>query len=436
MPAPSARRSAARLALALTLTGLVLPAPGCARMRAQHAPRSWMPSLVGRRASHELRDTLSHHDLQGLPPTATPTPLTDLSQNVAVPTEDPFAQRLAERHTTQQAPDRRIPQSPTANTAPVALAAMSESPAPSLTRTTAPPAGAVLAAAIPAETPVVAQAPPPPDLPPLDLSQAASTAPASTSTAPAPATPAPAPASAIDQLKDLVAASSRQIETFQSYQVMLTRQERVGTKLLPEETVLLSIRRQPRAVRLEWPEGENKGREVLFSADANGGGTMHIKMANALLPRLSLPADSPLALKNSRHPITEAGLEYVVTGLKATVDAHASGTAAAGDQLAYEGLVPPAPDLPPGHRIKRITPTGETWIVTLDANNHAPVLIEGTAANGDLLERYVFRNLQSDLPALASVDAFDPDSRWGASPGILGRLARGNANNDAASPPR
>ena len=94
--------------------------------------------------------------------------------------------------------------------------------------------------------------------------------------------------------------------------------------------------------------GDERGCEE-HAADARGG-MMHVKMPNALLPRISLPPDSPLALKNSRHPINEAGLESIVAGLQATVTAHATGSAAPGDRLSYEGLVAPAPDLPPGFR--------------------------------------------------------------------------------------
>ncbi len=438
MPASLARRSAARLGLALTFAGLILPAPGCARMRAQHAPRSWAPSLLGHRAAHDPGNSLTQTDPPEFATTA--TPVADTGPHTNFPARDAFAERLAQRLAPAGALTQTAPSQAAPTVAPAALADLSASPAPSPTRATTPPAGGVLAAS----SSTALQAPPPPDLPPLDPPLAASSATSSntiaatspTTTAPAPTAATEKPASAIDTIRDLVATSSRQVESFRSYQVTLTRQERVGTNLLPEETVLLSIRREPRAVRLEWPDGPNQGREVLYAADANGGGMMHVKMPNALLPRLSLPPDSPLALKNSRHPITDAGLEYIVAGLQETVNSHVSGTAAAGDRLTYEGLVAPTPDLPPGHCIKRVTPTGETWVVTLDASNHLPVLIEGTAPNGDRLERYVFRKLQSDLPALAAADAFDPDARWGAPRGLLGRLARGNPESDAASTSR
>src|SRR5262249_26067888 len=69
----------------------------------------------------------------------------------------------------------------------------------------------------------------------------------------------------------LVAASRARIESWTSYQVELNRQERVGESLQEAEDVVLSIRRQPRAVRLEWPSGPHRGREVLYSETETNG---------------------------------------------------------------------------------------------------------------------------------------------------------------------
>jgi hypothetical protein len=438
MPAPLARRRPSRpglaLATALTLAGMVLPAPGCARMRAEHAPRtSWLPPLLGRRGAH------AHDEGAALAYDAgPPTVLAETSRPVILPREDAVAARLAARN-PEQALARHAAAAPGAGglatpvPAATAMAGLAPTPAPTRVATPAPaPDPTPLAGAVvPTPAPLAASAAPAPpaDLPPLDL-PAPPPAPAPEAAAPAVAA---GDASGVGVVRDLVAASARQVETLRSYQVMLTRQERVGTALQPEETVLLSVRRDPRAVRLEWPDGPNRGREVIYAAEAGGRGMMHVKMANALMPRISLPPDSPLAQKNSRHPIHEAGLESIVAGLQATVQAHASGTAAAGDRLTYDGLVPPGPGLPPGHRITRVTPTGETWVVTLDATTRLPVAILGTAAGGEVLERYLFRELRSDLPELASADAFDPDRRWGAPRGLLGRIARGQPQPDAAA---
>ena len=72
----------------------------------------------------------------------------------------------------------------------------------------------------------------------------------------------------------------------------------------------------------------------------------------------------------------------------------------------------------------RVLPDGETWVVYLDPETKLPSLFQGTAPDGNLLERYVFRDLKADLPDLAAADAFDPEARWGPSKGLFGRIAR------------
>ena len=64
-------------------------------------------------------------------------------------------------------------------------------------------------------------------------------------------------------------------------------------------------------------------------------------------------------------------------------------------------------------------------------------LVEVKAADGALLEHYVFRDIQVDPAELAQADAFDHDARWGPPRGLFGRIARGNAGNAPdAAPPR
>lgn len=281
---------------------------------------------------------------------------------------------------------------------------------PTTTRTTAPPPGAVLPADAPAPT-IVADPQP--------------------SATPTASAPKPEPSDPLRAMRAIVDESKARLAPLRNYQVMLTRQESVGGGLQPEETVLLSIRREPRAVRLEWPEGPNRGREVIYLAATNGG-MMHIRMPNSLVPRISMPPDSPLALRNSRHPITEAGLDAVVDQLDATLALHESGRPGA-DQLDYLGVRTPVAGAPPCHTFRRVTADGETWTVALDAQSHLPHFVQAQAADGSLLERYLFRDPKTDLDDLAVAAAFDPDARWGASTGLLGRLARSADPEDAAT---
>ena len=109
-------------------------------------------------------------------------------------------------------------------------------------------------------------------------------------------------------------SSSTHLKT---YQVKISRQERVQGQLQPEEDILLSIRRNPKAVRLEWSNGPNQGREVIYSSTLDPGMIfVHQPSTAILLPSMKIPVDSPLVTKNSRHSITEAGFDTILENMR------------------------------------------------------------------------------------------------------------------------
>lgn len=225
---------------------------------------------------------------------------------------------------------------------------------------------------------------------------------------------------------DLVAQARMALDAMKTYDVALRRQERVNGALLPEEDVIVAIRRSPRAVRLTWPSGPNQGREVLYRADEPNA-PMHVKMANPAMPRLSLPPESPIVMRNSRHPVSEAGLDSIVEGLENAVKGGDTG-------LTYAGLETLEGFDQPQHCLTRTSPTGDRWRIDFDPKTHLPSLVLATNAAGQLLERYRFRDIHVDLPELASNEAFDDKARWGPVRGLFGRLARGEADQTASTP--
>ncbi len=246
----------------------------------------------------------------------------------------------------------------------------------------------------------------------------------------------PAP-SKMEEARAVVTRARAAVEAMTTYQVQLSRQERVGDVLQPAEDVQLSIRRAPRAVRLEWTAGSHKGREAIYSA-SEPGALLHVHMGDSPIPvpTLSIAPDSAMVMKNSRHPITEAGFDAIVKTLETGLSAPA-----AGSTLTYVGLETPAAVGRACHKIERHNAAGETWLVFLDAETALPALVEGTAANGDILERYRFHQVKANLPELASAEAFDPARRWpsAVTGGLLGRLARttvGDAKSADTAAPR
>lgn len=203
-------------------------------------------------------------------------------------------------------------------------------------------------------------------------------------------------------------------------------QEQMNGKLLPPDNFTLSKRREPFAVLMQWSDGKDAGREVMFSP-VDTKGMIQIRMPKGLIPRISMAPDSLLVRSKSRHPITEAGADSVVERLTETLNLHKSNHQNAG-QLQAERLNDTR--LGPIDRVTHRTFQGELWVVDLDATTGLPLTIHATDAQGQLLEHYEFRGYQLNQNELMTAGAFDPDARWGQQ-NLLGKFARGNSDRTA-----
>lgn len=238
--------------------------------------------------------------------------------------------------------------------------------------------------------------------------------------------PRPAQVDPLDLIDRRVADAQSRLDDAATYRVRMTRQERVGDRLLPEEVVILNIRREPLGVRLEWPDGPNKGREVLYS-EQECGGMMQVRLGGPIpVPPLKLAPDSPLAMQNSRHPINEAGLDPILNDLRAQVDALRRGDQSPGKMTLD------------GDRIKRVDGEGTVWLVEFDPRSKLPKSVRQEDSSGQLIESYQFEDLETDVAELATTAAFDPAERWpSGAGGFLGRLARaaqGDSENGSDAP--
>ena len=152
---------------------------------------------------------------------------------------------------------------------------------------------------------------------------------------------AEAPGPDIARVRDLIQKGRDRMAKVATYQVSVNGQERVNGTLQSADEARLSIRREPRAIRLEWPNGSHKGREVLWSA-SEPGGMMHVHIGDSMLPvpDLTLSPTNAMVMKYSRHPVTEAGLDSVLDRLDESLKPHEGGTSGA-EKLTYDGLRTP-----------------------------------------------------------------------------------------------
>ena len=221
----------------------------------------------------------------------------------------------------------------------------------------------------------------------------------------------------------------------QTYQMRVSRLERVGGQLQPEEEILLSIRRDPKAVRLEWASGPSKGREVIYSSALDPRMIfVHMPPTAIPLPVMKIPVDSPLVMRNSRHAITEAGLDTIVENLRKS-------ERGGDDAASQRGRA----QLSRASRSRRAS-TGPATISCAGRRPAKPGMSTSTSARccrrmvvaqdsrGEMIERYVYREIRENPTDLAVAGAFEPDQRWGESKGLLGRLARAAAGANLPAP--
>ena len=93
------------------------------------------------------------------------------------------------------------------------------------------------------------------------------------------------------------------------YTATFYKKERVGGSDLESQVVRLKMRHQPFSVYMKWLVGD-KGRELLYVAGQNSGKII-VKVGGVkgrLLPALKLDPTGSLAMRESRYPVTMAGL--------------------------------------------------------------------------------------------------------------------------------
>jgi Protein of unknown function (DUF1571) len=228
----------------------------------------------------------------------------------------------------------------------------------------------------------------------------------------------------------LIARAEARLDGMKNYKVKITRLERVNGQLQPEEDILLSIRRDPKAVRLEWSSGPSKGREVIYSSTIDPRMIfVHMPAGAIPLPVMRIPVDSPLVMRNSRHAITEAGFDTILENLRKAAGPNPKKGSDSGE-LSYRGLEKASGLDRHCHHFVRKTPSGENWNVYLDPTSMLPRMVLAEDSRNALIERYNYREIHENPDDLAAAGAFEPDQRWGESKGLLSRLARAASNSN------
>ena len=114
----------------------------------------------------------------------------------------------------------------------------------------------------------------------------------------------------------------------------LMKQERIGDRLEPMATIHFKVRKRPLSIYLRWIE-PSSGRELIFEQKKRGNHVLAHEgpPLRAVSPDVLMPLRHPLAMKFSRHPVSELSLQYIIQQMPAYL---ADAKANPGLEIAFE----------------------------------------------------------------------------------------------------
>ena len=217
--------------------------------------------------------------------------------------------------------------------------------------------------------------------------------------------------SPLDEPIRLAQKAREKFRTIQDYSCLFIKRERVNGQLLPEEYVQMKSRVRPFSVYLRWQK-PYEGREAIYVEGQHDGKLMvhSTGVEKVVGGTVALNPRGEMAMENSRHDITEAGIgnlaEQLVTRWEA--ERKLGQTQAELKDMKVDGR--------PCIMVKTTHPNDPRHYayyrsrVFFDKENGLPIRFEGydwprrgSAPDGDKLEEYTYRDLKFNV-SLTSAD--------------------------------
>jgi hypothetical protein len=205
--------------------------------------------------------------------------------------------------------------------------------------------------------------------------------------------------------------SLKALAQIRDYTAIFHTQERLNNKLTREETINLKFR-QPFSIYMKWTGHSNKGQEVLYIEGWNKnrlrvrpGGLVTSLITLNLVPR------SKLAMEQNRHPVTEAGLHYLMklitdnvkTGIarkEYTPVDHGNFTTLGRPVHRFEGVF---------NAKDRSTYYCHRAVIDMDMERKIPIRVQIFDWDNNMVENYGYENVVIN-PGLTDKD-FDPRNK-------------------------
>ena len=203
----------------------------------------------------------------------------------------------------------------------------------------------------------------------------------------------------------LVRRCAEGIKKVSDYTCRLRKQERIKGKLRPEQDMDARFRMEPHSVFLRWTSKPYKNREVLY-VEGKHDGKLLVYLADWPVFKGVIPLrpDSNEALKDSLHPVSMAGIRFLVDRMVKQFDeAVDAGTLKA--EVTVEQL-----DDKATYRLTRKLEDGGKRHWNVDPETWLPVRVATYDKDGQLCETYWYRDLKINV-GLKDND-FDPAEIW------------------------
>jgi len=205
----------------------------------------------------------------------------------------------------------------------------------------------------------------------------------------------------------------------EDYTCVFSKQERIRGELLPERTVFMKVREDPFSVYMKWIGSYRSGQEALYVSGQNNG-ELKVHRGGILgIINLNLDPEGELAMKSSRHSITEAGIGHTLRLIRedfllARKNGEGEITLVAEEDVNAPGVRCFRAEFPP-ERVKTGTKKespreyyGAVSEICLDTATLLPRSVTIYDSTGELLEKYRYRDVKLNV-GLTELD-FDPDN--------------------------
>ena len=200
-----------------------------------------------------------------------------------------------------------------------------------------------------------------------------------------------------------------------NYTAVFHKQERVKEELKEEEVAFFKFKK-PFKIYMKWIREPGKGREILY---ADGWNRNQLKVHESWMKTgftVDLDAKGFLAMKGSRHPITDSGLENFLRIMRRDL-----GNAMQSRELTYRALGEETVYGSRSQRVEYFFPKEKAKyycycaIINFDTKTKMPIRVRIYDWDESLVEDYGYENLKLDA-GLTDAD-FDPKNpEYGFSP--------------------